>query len=775
MSAIQLMNDEQCALFESSTLAKVGSNSIYDDYYQEAVFTHGKETIKPIEKCIEKLRKELLDQLGMVEDENGKIKQSYKSNFNYNKFFKSYNFKDLEDELKKVFGFRSVDIYPLEEDYISKDKEFWYNYINAYTTMILRYHIDGLVTEKGFYDSTHSISLVITFTNTAIKDLTPSEFMACLLHEIGHNIDPAIVDIKYTQVNVLSKYLTDRKNKITNAERKALEKNGKSLTGDGVVALLYFGVVLFYVLMVMPWKKIWRGIVNGIKNLFHIKITDEEIKERIDRIKKEAEKDKTQFNRQSYSEAFADNFARMYGYGKELALLLKKIDKDSHTKIKSWYSKERSRQEAIVEMITNALNDEHKTEIARIQNLIREYEEDLKDKNLPKQVKKNMQNDLNELKAVYDSYTDDFDDFYKRCVEMMKDQLVKKDEIVSKENEKENSKKDSKPHNESVEETFEEKSLITDKNDKKQMKEIINKGRIAQIENRSFSWPWFNNTKKEETNSENEKRCKKAMKKLYDDTKVNCIKLTPGKKSSHDDIEKRFDTKFGGIPAWPKNMEWPSYSQEREPMICLAQLNFDKLPKLENYPDTGILQFFTNINYDSEICKVIYHKNINKNNLLEQVPISTLNKDKIEELSMDGYDYFPIKGVYYPTAKIAESAYINYDNEYTIDGNYTKINYKLYEEYLKKEFGDNISNEIDHLAYTIYNELINYGNGCRIGGWPNFTQSDVRDKNHDILLLQIDSGNGIMWGDYGVANFFISMKNLKNKNFDDVLFTWDCM
>jgi len=321
-----------------------------------------------------------------------------------------------------------------------------------------------------------------------------------------------------------------------------------------------------------------------------------------------------------------------------------------------------------------------------------------------------------------------------------------------------------------INENFNEKSLI---HDKKQIKEIINKGRISQLQNKSFTWPWFNNTKKEEIKLENENRCRKAMQKLYDDTKVNCIKLNPGKKLLNDDNKRRFDTKFGGVPAWPKNMKWPSYPDE--PMICLAQINFGKLPKLENYPDTGILQFFTNIDYDPELCKVIYHKNIDKNNLLQQVPISTLDQNKIEDLSMEGYRTFPIKGVYYPTPKIAESAYINYIDEYSIDGNFTKINDLLYKKYLKEEFGNKIPNGIDDLAYKIYNELIKYGKGCRIGGWPSFTQSDARDKNHDILLLQIDSENGIKWSDYGVANFFISMQNLKNKNFNDVLFTWDCV
>ena len=45
---------------------------------------------------------------------------------------------------------------------------------------------------------------------------------------------------------------------------------------------------------------------------------------------------------------------------------------------------------------------------------------------------------------------------------------------------------------------------------------------------------------------------------------------------------------------------------------------------------------------------------------------------------------------------------------------------------------------------------------------------------YDTLLLQIDSEDDIMWGDSGIANFFISEEDLKNKNFEDMLYNWDC-
>ena len=68
--------------------------------------------------------------------------------------------------------------------------------------------------------------------------------------------------------------------------------------------------------------------------------------------------------------------------------------------------------------------------------------------------------------------------------------------------------------------------------------------------------------------------------------------------------------------------------------------------------------------------------------------------------------------------------------------------------------------------------------GSKMLGYPTFTQWDPRHENDgfDTLLLQIDSNmkQHIMWGDCGVANFFISSESLKRCDFSHVLYNWDC-
>lgn len=71
-----------------------------------------------------------------------------------------------------------------------------------------------------------------------------------------------------------------------------------------------------------------------------------------------------------------------------------------------------------------------------------------------------------------------------------------------------------------------------------------------------------------------------------------------------------------------------------------------------------------------------------------------------------------------------------------------------------------------------------YYEGHKIGGYAYFTQSDPREHDdklkNDVLLLQIDTDEEIMFGDSGVANFFINKEDLINKNFEKAYFNWDC-
>ncbi|MEJ9248411.1 DUF1963 domain-containing protein, partial [Bacillus thuringiensis] len=101
-------------------------------------------------------------------------------------------------------------------------------------------------------------------------------------------------------------------------------------------------------------------------------------------------------------------------------------------------------------------------------------------------------------------------------------------------------------------------------------------------------------------------------------------------------------------------------------------------------------------------------------------------------------------------------------------------------------FSDNIDWEeiVDEENNTELGELYDdlcKDQGHKIGGYPFFTQTDPREweekyQQHDILLLQIDTDDSlnIMWGDSGVANFFIRKEDLLNLDFSNVIYNWDC-
>jgi uncharacterized protein YwqG len=107
---------------------------------------------------------------------------------------------------------------------------------------------------------------------------------------------------------------------------------------------------------------------------------------------------------------------------------------------------------------------------------------------------------------------------------------------------------------------------------------------------------------------------------------------------------------------------------------------------------------------------------------------------------------------------------------------------------LKKAGFDNGVRDLNHDERDLIYDENSYG-GHRIGGYPCFEQDDLRDsdynlRKYDTLLLQIVShtmpnSEGeeeelIMFGDCGGCQFFIPREKLRERDFSDVLYNWDC-
>lgn len=212
------------------------------------------------------------------------------------------------------------------------------------------------------------------------------------------------------------------------------------------------------------------------------------------------------------------------------------------------------------------------------------------------------------------------------------------------------------------------------------------------------------------------------------------------------------DSKFLGKPYLPKEMEYPK-DKENKPMVLWTQINFADVPVLDGYPDQGILQFFVSAEwFDMDDYKVVFHNNITEE---FQTDFSFLTEEMYEES--------PI----YSEHKLDFSKEIEYGSseDFRFDMRFNDKDYWDFQETLTKNQTEEIEKIID-------------GTGHKIGGYAYFTQADIRDCNkdlkQDLLLLQIDSDDEIMFGDSGVANFFINPEDLKNKRFEKAWFNWDC-
>ena len=259
--------------------------------------------------------------------------------------------------------------------------------------------------------------------------------------------------------------------------------------------------------------------------------------------------------------------------------------------------------------------------------------------------------------------------------------------------------------------------------------------------------------------------------------------------SLSDEKPNLFQSKFGGVPYLPKDKEVPK-NKENEQLTLLAQINIDELPENNIYPmKEGILQFWIlnddilGLDYDTNLgdgYKIIYYKDIDKSVTEEEV----LEKYKPYK---DEDSYFPIEEEFSLSFKLTDGYFSDSNDDFR----------EIVDREMKKFYDENKEKYSDILKIYDKENQLNYweiwdileedkeigeklfGAGHKIGGFPDFTQSDIREVgNYEILLLQIDSvgteKNEIMWGDCGIANFFIREKDLKELNFDRAIYNWDC-
>lgn len=276
-----------------------------------------------------------------------------------------------------------------------------------------------------------------------------------------------------------------------------------------------------------------------------------------------------------------------------------------------------------------------------------------------------------------------------------------------------------------------------------------------------FAFGWFKKKDKDTKQQEPEKPSvdKETLNKIYAEFKSkysrDSIRLSLTK--VNDDLSSTA-SKIGGHGFWPAGKTYP------DKMALLIQINFAEFPHIDDFPAKGILQVFIDAN-DAFKGKIFYHENITN-------PIDVSDKPTIKD-----YPDSPTNSIYsLKGTKVSQCPCCWYNDEMNelfipIFNKHVGTNLKnLY------ELGKMYSKETWDSLYDIY--VSNSESwGTRIGGYPNFTQNDVRDGHGDQmdrLIVQIDSEEGIMFGDCGIANVFIPYADMKAKRFEKAFFTWDC-
>ena len=212
-------------------------------------------------------------------------------------------------------------------------------------------------------------------------------------------------------------------------------------------------------------------------------------------------------------------------------------------------------------------------------------------------------------------------------------------------------------------------------------------------------------------------------------------------------------SKFAGDPYWPLANEWPKDKSGSE-MVLLAQINFEEAPPLKDYPTKGILQLFVSIEswHEMNDFNVIFHEDIDA--------VAVTDFSFITPAMHAGS---PIGMEHSLTFKKAEEwgGTEDFRFEYLFDG---KPPYEFHEH-----LSDEEQREFEELFYAT---------GHKIGGYAYFTQTDPREfdeeSKNDVILLQIDTADHIMFGDSGIAHILINEEHLRNRQFDKAYFYWDC-
>jgi uncharacterized protein YwqG len=218
----------------------------------------------------------------------------------------------------------------------------------------------------------------------------------------------------------------------------------------------------------------------------------------------------------------------------------------------------------------------------------------------------------------------------------------------------------------------------------------------------------------------------------------------------------------------PIGEAWPTDPQG-VPLEFIAQIDMGDCRSLDDFPRDGILQFFigrndlygANFDHPREGTFIVRHCRPDGAGALHAPPALVQVNDVL------GSDFSPFESSDVRERGLALSAQAVED---PIDGSIIEAETRIYELY----------GQFDITALEDFIEAPEQHRPLRhhVGGYPAFTQSDIRhdaaNSDLDQVLLRVTSDEYVMWGDAGEAVFMLRREDLRAGRFDEAVYSWDC-
>ncbi|MET0550897.1 MAG: YwqG family protein [Xanthomonas sp.] len=235
--------------------------------------------------------------------------------------------------------------------------------------------------------------------------------------------------------------------------------------------------------------------------------------------------------------------------------------------------------------------------------------------------------------------------------------------------------------------------------------------------------------------------------------------------------DDRLASKVGGRPYWTGDRPYP-HAADGQPLALLAQIDLARVPPIQGYPRQGMLQFFIagddvyGANFGdarSDLAALSAQRNFRV--VYWPQPKASARQAEVPLAAAEQLPFDPSR----PRAMQFDAG------EETIGSRDVRFEQALGTplEAVAAAYASRHALPQDAVDDALY-EVLSRG-GHKLGGYPEFTQEDPRTpQDRQVLLLQLDSDEQMLWGDSGVANFFIDPDDLRRGDFSRVAYNWDC-